>query len=228
MPALQVEHGDHEADAILGRLGHHREVVGRLGQDLADHLAVLEAQHGLVLPGDHLHLGVLRQAAHVEPADAAVARGAHDAAHQIGADAVVLVGLLDREGGFRLLAPAVAEAAQLGGAAHLAVDDMPVDEAAELAHAAGIVLDEGVGHGVRKAQAAAVLVQPQQVVAELVRFRRPQALRMVPVFGLVIAHDQTLLTSPHPSSVDRSWPVAATLIWGLTLHCTIVAKMALV
>ena len=103
---------------------------------------------------------------------------------------MVLIGLLDGEGGFCLLAPAVAQPPQFGGAPHLAVHDMSVDQAAVFGHPAGIVLDEGVGHRVRKAHAATVLVQPQEVVAELIGLRRPQpACYAFAGFEIAIAHD---------------------------------------
>src|SRR5262249_49646847 len=137
-------------------------------------LAILEAQVRLVLASDGLHLRVFGEAAHVEPAYAAISRRTHDATHQLRTNALVLVGLLHGEGRLGLLAPSVAEAAQLGGGAHAPLDDEAVDHAPELGHAAGVVLDEAVRHGMRKAQASALLVEAQQVIAELARFRRPQ------------------------------------------------------
>src|SRR5207253_1928469 len=94
----------------------------------------------------------------------------------------------------RLLAPGVAQPAQLRGRPHAPLRDIAVNHAAELGHAAGIVLDEGVGHGMRKAHAPALLVEAQQVVAKLVRLRRPQlpdGALASPLVGKYFAHDHT-------------------------------------
>src|SRR4029077_8985241 len=112
-----------------------------------------------MLLGDGLHLRILRKTAHVEAANAAIACSADHAAHQLRADTLVLVRLFNGEGRFCLLAPGIAEPAQLGGAAHMAVDDLAIYDAAELRHAAGVVLDESVRHGMRETQPPAVLIQ---------------------------------------------------------------------
>ena len=97
-----------------------------------------------MLPGDRLHLGVLRQAAHVEPADPAVTCRAHDAAHQLGPDAVLLQRLFDRKGRFRLAPPRVAELLELGRGAQLIAVEVAVDDAAHVGHAGRIILDKHV------------------------------------------------------------------------------------
>ena len=80
-----------------------------------------------------------------------------------------------------------------------AVDDEGEHEAAHVGHAAGIVLDEGVGDAMREAQAPAVLVQPQEMIAEPVGFGGPQ-LAYGPFGKGHVAHDQTLrvVCSPPP------------------------------
>ena len=124
-----------------------------------------------MLPGDGLHTGVLREAAHEQAVDAAIARGADNAAHQFGADALVLHVGLDRERGFTFRAPAVAELLQFCDGPDGAVLDVAVDDAAIVEHAARIVLDEGFGDAVGEAHPPRVLVEPQKMVAEGVRLR---------------------------------------------------------
>src|SRR5262249_1610622 len=129
---------------------------------------------------------------------AAVARSAHDASHELRADALVLIGFLHGERGLGLLAPAVAETSQLCGRAHAPCDQEAIDDATELGHAAGVVLDETVRHGMRKAHSSVLLGEAQWVAAELVGPRRPQlAGRALAgrLNGNSFAHDPTPMCS---------------------------------
>src|SRR5262245_11368545 len=157
--------------------------------------------------GDSPHLAVFGKATDAEVMDAAVAGGADDAAHQLGADAVLLQRLLDRERGFCLATPRITQLFQLGGGANLGAIEVSVDNAAHVGHAGSVVLDEHIGDAVGDPQAAARLVETQQMIAKS-RHSDGQSFRMSPcsAIGSLVCR-----SSMGPSAFQPVLPSASTV-----------------
>src|SRR5690606_26941281 len=102
-PVLKVEHGEHDADAVLNLLFEEREIRGPLRHDFSIDLAILEPKRCVVFARNRLHLSILCEAAHVEPLQPAIARSTNYAPHQARSNTFILPGTLDRERGFGLL-----------------------------------------------------------------------------------------------------------------------------
>ena len=71
------------------------------------------------------------------------------------------------------------------------IEKAAVYDAAHIEEALCVLVDKGVRDGVRKAHPPAFLVEPEQVVAELIGFRRPQLTNVSSPGFAIIAHDHT-------------------------------------
>ena len=105
---------------------------------------------------------------------AAVARAQQRTLEQHRSDAVALPGLLDAEGGFRLVREWRTDAPQFGGAAQNAVDEETVHHHAKLVGRCGMTRNDLVRHRTGKAPAPAVMIETEQVVAIGVGLTDPQ------------------------------------------------------
>src|SRR5581483_5128632 len=114
--------------------------------DFSDHAAEIERQVGFELARELLHALVFGKAMHLQPLDAAVARGEERALEERRADPVALPRLLDAEGGFRLARQWSADAPQLGCAAQNAVDEESMQHDARAARGLRVARDRLVRH----------------------------------------------------------------------------------
>src|SRR5208282_3626106 len=114
--------------------------------------------------------------------DAVVGGGALNAPEQLLANPAPAIALLDGKGRLgvdvpserRLLAPDRMVGAQFGRAAHVAVDERPVDEIALPEALLGVMHQEVVRHAAPETLMPAERIEPQQVIAESFHVRRPE------------------------------------------------------
>jgi len=94
---LRAQSGPRQLEAEVGPLLHDRERRRRPGLDLTLCLAALEGDPRAVTPGERLHGAIVRQAAHVDRPDAAIARGEQQPAEERRSDAAQPMRRLDAE-----------------------------------------------------------------------------------------------------------------------------------
>src|SRR5271166_6143407 len=135
-PHLGVEQGRAEVQHVAGSLPHQGERRRAAGGQPAGQRILLEGEVGLELLRQALHADIVGQADDLDRLDAVIARSALDAPEQLLADAPPAILALDRKSGFgvdmaserRLFAPDRLVRAQFGRAAHMAVDEGPVQK----------------------------------------------------------------------------------------------------
>ncbi len=180
---LRVDQGSAEVQHVAGGFPHQREGGRPAGGQAAGQRIFLEGEHRLELLRQALHPDIVGRADDVDRLDPVVARGALDALEQLLADAAPPVALFDRKRRLgvdvpperRLLAPDRLIGAQLGRADQAPVDKSPVQEIALAEAMLGVMDQEVIRHAAAKALVPAALVEPQQMIAERVHVRRPQA-----------------------------------------------------
>ena len=171
----QIKHGHDEAAGIVHGFFPEREVGWQRRKHAAHNLAVIEMHIGAELAAQALHFMVFGKAIHVQPGKAPVSCRPDDPAEKLGADTAVLIFPLDRERDLGTSEPRIADLAHLSRRMHLAIREKAIDKALRLAEAERIVLNEVLADRHAESHPPVLVIEPLEVVAELIAFCRPQS-----------------------------------------------------
>jgi hypothetical protein len=107
--------------------------------------------------------------------DAAIARGADDASHQLRGDATIDERPFDREGNFSALATHQSARTHFRDAADLAADEISESDVAEVAGMRHIKIDETIGNIATESAMTGFGIEAVKVISEKVAFACEQS-----------------------------------------------------